>query len=274
MSAEDALSQVVIVVDTVNTGVLRTSLERTQLDSFLRRNGGKLPYPVSIRFFGEKGVVPIGPASRDGNALAELLKSEDASFKPVRRAAGFYGEVEVMQMSLAGLGALATEEEHQPGHKLVIWLSQGWSLLVNHDAWTTDKESVGFFQTIVAMSSVLRRARITLDSVYPMEVPGAESLRPFRYQDYVKGVRNPKRAMPGNLALPTLAEQSGGEALVDSNEPLADTLEHAIARAGADYFMAFKPAAAKQADEYHGLTVTVNRPGVVVKAREGYYNQP
>ena len=272
--AEDALSQVVIVLDTVNTGVLRTSQERTELDAFLRANGGKLPYPVSIRFFGENGVIPIGPASRDGNVLADLLKTQSAAFKPVRRTAGFYGEVEVMQMSLAGLGALATEEEHQPGHKLVIWLSQGWSLLVNHDAWTTDKEAVGFFQTIVAMSTVLRRARITLDSVYPLEVPGAESLRPFRYKDYVKGVRDAKKALPGDLGLQTLAEQSGGEALVDSDAPLAETLNHAIERASVDYFMAFQPVAAKSVDEYHELKVTVNQPGLTVRARQGYYDQP
>lgn len=271
---EDALSQVVIVLDTVNTGVLRTSMERTQLETFLRSNGGKLPYPVSIRFFGENGVVPIGPPSRDGNALADLLHGKEASFKPVRRAAGFYGAVEILQMSLAGLGTLAAEEAHQPGHKLVIWLSQGWPLLAGHDAWTTDKESVGFFQAVVSMSTALRRARITLDSIDPVVTPGDESIEWFKYKEYVKGVRNATKAQPGDMALQTLAEQSGGEVMNYTNEFLSDQLAHAVQRASGDYFLAFQPGPARQADEYHELKVTVNRPGMTVKARQGYYNEP
>ena len=269
-----ALSEVILVIDTVNTWVLRTGLERTQIEEFLRSNGGQLKYPVSVRVFSGDGVVELAPPSRDGNALADKVHAMDAKLKPVRRSEGFYGDVEILQMSLAGLGSVAAEAAHQPGHKLLIWVSPGWPLLIRTDTWeTTDKETRGFFQAIVSMSMTLRRARITLDSIDGMATAGEDSMRWNRYMDYVKGVSDPRKAVAANLSLQTLATQSGGEVMNFTNEFLAGQLEHAIERAGSDYFLSFEPAAARKADEYHELKVTVGKPGLVVRARTGYYSQ-
>src|SRR5580704_6511557 len=134
-SATDANSraanslQVIFLVDAVNTGAQSMSYERDQLEKFLREDGGKLELPTSLVLFTDTATQVQPASTRDGNALADLLKSNPSGLRISGRSQGFYGAEDRLALSLRTLEQLTTYESKQPGRKLLIWISPGWPLL-------------------------------------------------------------------------------------------------------------------------------------------------
>jgi VWFA-related protein len=90
---------------------------------------------------------------------------------------------------------------------------------------------------------------------------------------YLKGVDNPKHADLGGLLLPVLATQTGGQVPYGGND-LSIVIDRCITDARAYYMLTFNPPAAVHANEYHGIDVQVDKPGLTVRTRSGYYAQP
>jgi VWFA-related protein len=257
-------TEVMILFDTVNSSVLDVAYQRDQVATFLRENGGQLAYPVSLLIMDGDGSRRLTGASRDGNALAEQL----------RRAEAGYGQLERIQLSVTSLAALAAEEATRPGRKILIWLSPGWPLLASTDAQVTQRETKTYHDSVVALSAALRQSRITLDSIDPVRNAGADSAEWFRYQEYRKPVTRKDHAYAGNLALQVLAEQSGGRAMNYSKAYLSGEIAECLADADTYYYLTFDTPAAPHMDEYHALKITVNKPGLTVMTRSGYYDEP
>jgi hypothetical protein len=93
------------------------------------------------------------------------------------------------------------------------------------------------------------------------------------YKEFLKGVVSYEPVLPGDLALPVLAVQSGGR-VFNSNNDLEVALAHCAMDANAFYVLSFDTARADRPDEYHSLAVTVDKPGIEARTRTGYYAQP
>jgi VWFA-related protein len=135
------------------------------------------------------------------------------------------------------------------------------------------KDEQQLFNSIVAASTGLRHARITLYSVDPLGLADAGSVRISYYEEFLKGVASPERALPADLGLQVLVVQSGGRVFNGSNDLTASTANCA-ADADAFYVLSFDAARADQPNEYHSLGVTVDKPGITARTRTGYYAQP
>jgi VWFA-related protein len=70
-----------------------------------------------------------------------------------------------------------------------------------------------------------------------------------------------------------LATQSGGQVLFGNND-LASLIDRCVRDATSYYVVSYKPPVAGHANEYHALDVQVDRPGLKVHTRTGYYAQP
>ena len=70
-----------------------------------------------------------------------------------------------------------------------------------------------------------------------------------------------------------LADQTGGRAIVDTNGP-QDTVRAILDESSSYYLLAFQRTTATADGRFHPITVKVNRPGVDVRARKGYYALP
>jgi len=267
-------TQVMILIDTVNSSLSDVAYEREQVATFLRQDEGKLAQPVSILYFNGDGARLIAPASRDGNQLADTLEKTASNLHPIRSSEAFYGAVERLQLSLETLGSLAADNVSKPGRKLLIWISPGWPLLPGTDAYNGRKQVQSYFEEIVGLSTVLRLARITLDSVDPERNAGADLARAEYYKIYLKGVSDVNKATVGNLALQVLAEQSGGRAVTFSNDYLSGKVANCVAGIGTYYFLSFNASPPKRMDEYHSLKIKVDKPGLTVHTRSGYYDEP
>ena len=272
-SAADSPLEVILLMDEVNTSFSSVSFERTQIENFLRRDGGELPRPVSMVFFNDAGATIGSTSTRDGNALVTELNQSKFGLRTNRRSQGVYGAGERLQSSLTVLKQLIDYAGPRSGRKIVIWVSPGWPLLSGPGLQLTAKYKEGLFNDIVALSDGLRRARITLYSIDPLGMSDAGGPRTSYYLEFVKAVKKPSQVQIGNLGLQVLATQSGGRVLNSSND-IAGEIATCIADANAFYVLSIESAAGDGPNDYHSLDVKIDKPGLTAHTRLGYYAQP
>ncbi|MGB8919369.1 MAG: VWA domain-containing protein [Candidatus Sulfotelmatobacter sp.] len=270
-AATDPPLEVILVVDAVNASFQAVSNEKNELKKYLLQNGGKLPQPMSLILFTDTGAQMQNGSSRDGNVLASLLDQYELGLRENHRSQGVYGAEERFSKSLTAISQLAAYERTRPGRKLVIWISPGWPLLSGPRISLSAKEEQQLFNSIVAASTELRQARITLYSVDPLGL--GDFRQAVYYEEFLKGVSSPSRALPANLGLPVLAVQTGGRVLNLTNDITAAVAECA-ADANAFYVISFDPPRADKPNEYHSVGIAVDKPGITARTRTGYYNQP
>ena len=264
--------EIVLVVDAVNASFQAVTYERTEIRKFLLQNGGKLAHPVSLIIFSDAGTKIQDGSSRDGNALAALYDEYQTGLRSITRSQGFYGATERFDMSLKAINSLAAYEGTRPGRKLMIWISPGWPLLSGPNIELSGKDEQQLFNSVVAASDALRQANLTVYSVDPLGLADFGTRTSF-YEEFLKGVASPKRAVYGNLGLQVLAVQSGGRVLNTTND-LTTAIANCAGDANAFYVLSFDAPPADHADEYHSLRVTVDKSGAKARTRTGYYAQP
>ena len=263
--------QVLLVLDAVNTRFTEVAYEQNQLQKFLKSDGGKLPVPTNLAVITDTGTQTEQTFTTDGNALSASLDHYSAGLRDLRRSAGIYGADERLDLSLKAMRQLSAYAATLPGRKILIWLSPGWPLLSGPRIELDAKQQNQIFANIVSFSTQLRQANLTLYSVNPL---GAEEgvFQANYYEEFLKGVSNPGKVDLGDLALPVLALQSGGLALQGSTD-VAGSLRRCFQELQSWYEISFDPPPTDAPENYHHLNMKVDRPGLAVRTRDGYYTQ-
>ena len=268
--------EIVLLIDRVNTSLQNAAYERQQTEKFLRQNGGHLAQPVSMVFFSDSSTQLQG-ATQDGNALIAALDASDSGLRTIRRSQGVYGAVDRFRLSLGALNSYATSaaasQAKTPGRKILIWISPGWPPLSGPGVLLTDKQHEEVFNEIVATSTALWRAHITLYSIDPLGLADTGGFGTGYYLEFAKGVSTDKGAQFGNLTLQVLAYQSGGRVLNSGND-IPGGITTCIQDASRFYALSFDIPPADGPNEYHGLEVKVGKPGFKARTRTVYYAQP
>jgi VWFA-related protein len=262
-----------LVIDEVNTGFNTVGIERQQIENFLHRDGGHLPVQTAIFVLTDAGLSQLTTVSRDGNQLADVLHHKTGELRALGRSGGFYGGADRLDISLHGLSSLSNYLARAQGRKLVVWISPGWWTFDNPDVMISDRQQRQFFSLIVNFTTAMRQTNITLYGVDPRGTNDAGSLYRFLWESYVKPVKRPSQAQPGNLALQVLAANSGGRVLLGSNDVTGEIAACAD-DASAWYTLTFDPERADKADTWHTVRVKVDKPDAVVRTDDGYYAQP
>ena len=288
--------EAILVLDAVNLDFNSAANERKLLADFLGRNGGHLALPTSLVLLTDSGARFQDSPTRDGNTLVAYLNNNATGLPIFAKGSGLYSAEERWKISLRSLDSLLVNAGKRPGRKLLLWLSSGWPAFSQMTAMNTANKQQKLFESIAAFSTGLRNARTTLYSIDPVGagqeqsvyVKAAESEterlnQPFMqsvsagpgqlyYQEYVKGVDQPRHANYGNLLLGVLATQSGGQVLYGSND-LATMIDRSLADANAYYVLTFIPPPATHPNEYHGIEVKVGKSGLKARTLTGYYAQ-
>ncbi|MFZ0759421.1 MAG: VWA domain-containing protein [Candidatus Sulfotelmatobacter sp.] len=270
---EDSPVRVIFVMDEVNVSFRAMSNARQQLERYLRQAGGQLPLPMSLVIFNEKSTQVQGTPTRNGNVLADSVHAIIAGAPRELEGGLLENQVWRIRISLRAVGNLIGYERTQPGRKLLIWLSPGWPLIEESIDNLTSKAKQTNFQTLVKLSTALRQAQITLYSIDPLGTDDAGSLGNVYYQNFLHGVPSADRFQSGDLTIPVLAIQSGGQVLNRSND-VASLISNCVADAMSYYSLTFDSSPVVHPDEYHDLRVKIDKPGVVARTRTGYYAQP
>jgi VWFA-related protein len=261
--------EVILLVDTVNVDFKYVSFVRQEIEKYLNQNGGHLAQPVSLFVFTNKGLEAESKPSTDGNALAGEISRLDNHLRTIGLAGGLNGEIERYYESIKAIEVIAQREASKPGRKLLIWAGPGWPMLNSVNVQITLNVQNQTFDSIVALSTMLREARLSVYSVSSADsVMGAST-----YRSYLKGVKSASKSDPDDLTLKVLAIQSGGRVLGPDNN-MAAQIESCIEDASSSYTLSFDPPRADHASEYHDLKVLIGKPGLTAHTSTGYYNQP
>jgi VWFA-related protein len=266
--AADRPLQAIVILDTVNSSFERAAYQRIQLEKFLRKDGGKLPLPMSLVIFSDTSIGQT-VTTRDGNTLVNSLNSKKPGLRMFGKSQGFYGAEDRWSTSLEFLDKFALYQATQPGRKLLIWLGPGWPLFSEPGVLMSSKTQGELFQNVVGLSTALRKARVTIYNVDGTESQGKE----FYYESFLKGVGSANDLQPGNLALQVLAAQSGGKVLNLSND-IAGSIADCLVDATVFYTLSFDSPVAGHPNEYHSLEVKIGKSGLTGRMRTGYYAQP
>ena len=269
-TAADPPVAVILLVDVTNTPLAVVGNERNQIESFLRRNGGRLTQPTSLMIFDDRGVKGLLQATRDGNRLADELNKAESTMHSMLLTD--QTEPDRTTLSLNTLQRI-TEAENKPGRTILIWIGDGWPMLENSHYLFTTREHGAQFDRVVTTSGELRDARVTLYSIYPTDPATTDEPHVQHYRSFLKGAPSVNQVRPGNLAMPVLAIHSGGRA-VDTPGDLGDEIAGCIAEAKSYYTLSFDPATAKHVDEYHELAVRMDQSHLKARTSTGYYAEP
>lgn len=269
----DSLEGAVIVIDTVNVGFSAVSVARTQLGNLLRHYGNHLPFPMVLTLLTNTGLKPIGPGSADGTVLLAQLDQQKGLLRDLNRSSGFWGATELLSTSISALESIAQFEAGTAGRKLVIWISPGWPIFDSPNLIVTDQQHRTIFGELVKLSDDLRKGQVTVYDVDPLGTTDAGSYRTFLWESFLKPVTKWDQANPGNMALQALAVQSGGQVLNSSND-VAGEVDKCMQDGTAWYTVTFDAETAEKPSTWHNVQIKVDKPGLTVRTRNGYYAQP
>jgi VWFA-related protein len=264
--------EVILLLDATNNSLTRVAYERTEIERFLRQNGGHLEQPLSLMIFSERGVKVQPQPTTDGNQVAQVLNKAEATMHVVQRSGG-YDAIERVELSLKTLRSIVAVEASKPGRKMLIWIGPGWPMLEGPGYRASDATKRALFNTIVDTSRTLREARITMYGVNSFDPQSPGMMRADFYKSFLKGVPSARQVESGDLAVPVFAIHSGGRVL-DRAEDLVDQLNSCVAEAKSYYTIGFDPPSAEHVDEYHDLELKVDKPNVKVRTNAGYYSEP
>ncbi|WP_218624045.1 VWA domain-containing protein [Granulicella sp. dw_53] len=264
--------KVILVIDAVNTGFSKAAYVREEVQKFLRANGGHLAYPTTIAIVTDKGAQLQKDFSSDGNALSTSLDRNPTGLRQITRSSGIWGANERVQISLTAVRELTAYAATIPGRKIILWISPGWPLLSGTRIELDSRQQQQIFGNVVTFSENLQRSDITLYNVNPLG-PGESLFRADYYQSFAKGVSRPTQTDLADLSLQVLSIQSGG-LVINGNNGVAHILESCLVDAQSWYEITFDAPVSDRPNEYHHVEITVDRPGLRVRTRDGYYAQP
>jgi VWFA-related protein len=272
LKAQEAPTQVVLLIDAVNTSYLQLAFERDQIEHFLAANNGHLLQPTAIAIMTDTGTQVQPGFTQDGAALRKSFDSYEIGLRELRRSSGFYGAEERSQISLQALSRLITHFGEGPGRKVFICLSPGWPLLSGPEVNLSGNQQRQIFAQVVSLSTQLRQKNITLDAVNPTGAADNPGWL-FYYEQFVKPVRKPSQTDLADLGLQVLALQSGGLVLNASND-ITGLLQHAMDETRVSYEISYGAPPAEGQNAFHEVDVKVDKPGLAVHTINGYYAQP
>jgi VWFA-related protein len=272
MSLDHDPVHVVIVIDEINTRFTTNSYVRQEMEKYLRATG-HLVAPTSIATLAYSALQYHPNYTQDGAALADWLETASAGLRQGSSTTSSEGGVQEdnVQKSVIGLDNLARQLSSIPGRKVVLWLSPGWPLMNTPGMQIDEKPQQSVFTSVVALTTGLRLINTIIYNIYPVS-PTESSIQTTNYQDYLKGVPRSTQANFGNLALQVFSAHSGGLVL-DASNNISAMVAKCLADTKYWYEITVDPTAADKPNEYHHLQVKVDKPGVVVRAIDGYYAQ-
>jgi VWFA-related protein len=276
-SNENATPHTILLVDELNTRFEDMAYTRYSVNRLLHHDGARLNQPTALYILGEDGLHVLENFTRDPASIDAALRSHRAVL-PWRLQRNFYFGMERINISMSALQEIAIASTGVPGHKNIVWISPGLPIFSALQMGGDAQKQL--FDSIRHLSDQLLKARISIYSVDPRGVQGLfvpanpASSNNLAYSAYLSALSQANDAAFGNLAIQTLATQTGGHAFYGRND-----VDREIATSLADgntyYTLAYSPANKDFHGEFRKIRISViGRPELKVQTRDGYYAMP
>ena len=152
--------------------------------------------------------------------------------------------------------------EAPPGRKTLVYISNG----IPFDFLTPGPDSMDEAATVRDLFRVLQRANATVYTVDPVGLEGPGEFRAEAGAGVTPGEDKAKRMDSMRM----LAEETGGRWKLDSNAPW-EAVPQIFRENSSYYLIGFQPTNVGSDGRFRPVQVRVNRPGVEVRTRTGYY---
>lgn len=183
------------------------------------------------------------------------------------------GALQTIAVNLAGI----------PGRKNLVWLTDGFPAL----SGLTGSGRPG--RNYESFDEDIRRAVLALDhaevAIYPVDARGMVSvvdMSPSNDASMPAMSRRRSRAMDGaaktnivnsEATMNDVAERTGGRAFMGSND-LSGFIQEAISDTRVTYTLAYSPTHNEWDGRFREIKLKVNRPGLEIRYRKGYFAYP
>jgi VWFA-related protein len=200
--------------------------------------------------------------------------------------------------TLEAMRGLARAVSGYPGRKNLVWLSGSFPVQIEPDPASTDpfRNERGFEDLIRTTSSLLATSRV---AVYPVDVRGLQSkgidISVATAENQImtnvapEGAHGVVGTSPSALGaaitaesaelandrvtMKTIAEQTGGEAFVNTND-LRRVINRSLDDGATYYTLAYTPPKEDEGGGYHRVAVKVPNKSLKLAYRRGYYSVP
>ncbi|MCC7044342.1 MAG: VWA domain-containing protein [Acidobacteria bacterium] len=200
-----------------------------------------------------------------GTTLAQAIRDEKGNSVPVDTT----GRCPCGLCSLETIATVADSVADVSNRRKVLVFIGGY-LPLNPAAWGS-KDSPCQPRLPPAIAQTLRAAQRANLTIYAFDPHGL--VTPRQGGRLVAGgidINDPQSAARDIETLLAAADHTGGRAIVNTNAPEERVVE-VFEETGAYYLLGFEPPADAAAGSFRNVTVRVNRPGVDVLTRRGYY---
>jgi VWFA-related protein len=189
---------------------------------------------------------------------------------------------EMSAHTMNGMHEIANRLARVPGRKNLIWLSSGFprqKVITDEEMDTSAKTLANADLPLSAINALGLAGGSATDNVGPVPglrdggggrggSSGVDMPTPANGSYHVAGTSG--GPVGGFNALRNLAEQSGGSAFYNTND-LSGSIRRVIDNSSATYLLGYYPDHNKWNGEFREIKVKVDRPGIEVRSRSGYY---
>jgi VWFA-related protein len=241
------------------------------------------------------GVIPpVDPKNSDvGSQLAQVLRGNDPTHRE-NQLAGNY-DSHNSPATLHAMETIAKSLKNIPGRKNLIWISNGFPVaewgnlavtatpgcahcspyLVNSPVYSVYEEGkAGQIHDSMGdsdnYSPQMKRAMRIVDqanlTIYPVEARGLLS-------GWGAFDSDPVEAQGTQAVMLDIAKKTGGRAFINTND-IAGAIRTAAEDSRVTYTLGFYPETVRMDGRLHRVKISVDRPGVTLRYREGYVDEP
>ena len=252
----------IILLDEFNTRFEDMAFARYSLKKYLEKQPDKLITPTMLIAVSLQNFTVLHDYTQNKNEIISAL-DHHFSVSPWQVSQGAWVN-ERYSTAFITLRRVAEAVMGHPGHKNMIWIGRGFPPSRRARAgWSIDTEN-RIFNAVQDCVNILRDARVTLYTIDPAGVlvdPGVYGGDPMI------------DPFGGNYEFSKLAKATGGRTLYGRNDVDME-IQTAIQDGANFYTLTYRPGnTSLDPQKFRKIKVTVNRPGVSVVTREGYYLQ-
>jgi VWFA-related protein len=249
----------IIVLDEFNTRFEDMAFARYSLKKFLNRQPAKLGTPTMLVAVDLQHFVVLHDYTQNKVEIVNALNHHLVVY-PWQVHQGAW-VAERYATAFVTLRRVAQAVMGHPGHKNMIWIGRGFPQLNLANApFDTATRLNNAVQDCV---NVLRDARVTVYTIDPAGVmfDGGKYGEDARWSD----------PLGGNYQFADLARATGGASLFGRNDVDAE-INSAIQDGSSFYSITYRPTnSSLDPQKFRKITVTLDRPGLKVLTRQGYF---
>ena len=250
----------IILLDEFNTHFEDMAFARYSLKKYLEKEPGKLSMPTMLIAVNLQQFTVLHDYTQNKDDILAALDHHFVSY-PWQAQNGAW-VAERYGTAFLTLRRVAEATVGHIGHKNMIWIGRGFPARRFNVDLDTD---IRVFNAVQECVNELRDARVTLYTIDPagLQVNPAEYGMAAAFND----------PFGGNFEFNKLARATGGSALYGRNDVDAE-IGTAIRDGSSFYTLTYRPATPPMdRNKFYKIKVTVDRPGLTVTTRQGYYLQ-